>query len=77
MDNPYITFICESCGIRENIPLAIVVEMDLHDEDGDLSYPPRFRCESCPDAQMYPLFYKSPRDITYKYNPETGKLSTE
>jgi len=71
----YTPFICESCGVKENIPTQIVFEMDLHDEGGDLRFPPRFSCESCPDAQMYPLFYKSFRGITYKYNPKTGKVS--
>ena len=72
----YTTFICESCKTTEKIPTQIVVEMDLHDEGGDLRYPPRFSCESCLDAQMYPLFYKSFRGITYKYDPKTGKVSS-
>jgi len=73
----YTAFICESCKTKEKIPTQIVVEMDMHDEYGDLRYPPRFKCESCPDAQMYPLFYESFRGITYTYNPKTGKVSTK
>jgi hypothetical protein len=73
----HTTFICESCKTKEKIPTQIVIEMDLHDEGGDLRYPPRFRCESCTDAQMYPLFYESFRGIIYTYDPKTGKVSTK
>ena len=75
--NEYTTFICESCGVKEDIPTLIVIEMDFHDEGGDLRYPPRFSCESCRDAQMYPLYYESFRGITYKYDPKTGKVSAK
>lgn len=73
----YTEFICQSCGAKEKIPTHIVYDMDFNDEDGDLLYPPRFSCESCPNGQMYPLFYKSFRGITYRYNPKTGRFSSK
>lgn len=72
-----IEFVCFDCGTKENIPKDVVDDMDLNDFDGDLRYPPRFSCESCPTGQMYPLFYKSPHGQTYRFNPETRKFSPE
>ncbi len=73
----YIEFICQSCQAKEKIPTHVVYEMDFNDEDGDLLYPPRFSCESCQNGQMYPLFYKSFRGTTYRYNPKTKKFSSK
>lgn len=73
----YTEFICQSCGTKEKIPTHIVYDMDFNDEDGDLLYPPRFSCELCPNGLMYPLFYRSFRGTTYRYNPKTGKFSSK
>lgn len=57
-------FRCLGCGTEELIPREVVEEFDFMD-GGDLSVPPRFNCEKCPE-QMEPVLYKSVHDITYE-----------
>lgn len=73
--NKDIEFVCTSCQAREKIPKHAVDDMELGDVQGDLRYPPRFTCESCPDGLMYPIHYKSLGGKTYQYNPKTGEFN--
>jgi len=60
-----ILFRCLGCGLEELIPREVVEQFDFED-GGDLSVPPRFSCESCPE-QMEPVLYKSVHGITYEW----------
>jgi len=60
-----VLFRCLGCGTEELIPREVVEEFDFID-DGDLSLPPRFKCEKCPE-QMEPVLYKSVHGITYEW----------
>lgn len=66
-----VTFICETCGVKEEIPTDVVDMMDVSD-GGDLTFPPRFRCVTCPGADMYPLRYRSPHNVTYIWDPKSA-----
>lgn len=68
-----IEFICTFCGAKEDIPKAVVDQMDATDNKGDLSYPPRFTCSVCPDGLMHPIKYTSTRGKTYKTDPKSIK----
>jgi hypothetical protein len=73
--NKKVDFICTSCGFKEKIPKNVVDAMDMDDFKGDLRYPPRFSCDSCPTGTMYPLHYRGFSKITYTYNPKTKQFS--
>jgi len=75
--NKNLKFICINCGFEEKIPKSVVDEMDMCDLNGDLRFPPRFSCDSCPTGTMYPLYYKNHIGITYKYNPKTRTLTPQ
>ena len=60
-----VKFKCRKCKIEEDIPQEIVNIMEESD-NGDLSIPPRFKCEKCPGL-MEPLDYKTKGGIIYKY----------
>jgi hypothetical protein len=75
MSHNTIEFVCFSCAAKENIPKTVVDDMDLNDFGGDLRYPPRFSCDSCPNSDMYPTFYKSLRGQIYRFNPKTREFS--
>jgi len=75
MNTKHIEFVCIHCGTKELIPKQVVDDFDLADLEGDLCFPPRFSCDSCHRADMYPLFYKSLRGTTYRFNPETGEFT--
>jgi len=68
-----IRFICTFCAVEEDIPKSVVDHMDLTDQGGDLSYPPRFACSACPDGYMQPINYTSPSGRTYKTEPKSIK----
>ena len=68
-----VEFICTFCAARENIPRSVVEHMDTTDDRGDLSYPPRFTCQLCPDGLMQPIKYTSPSGKTYKTDPKAIK----
>ncbi len=59
-----IIFRCLGCKEEEAIPREVVEEFDFMD-GGDLSVPPRFSCEKCPE-QMEPVYYKSVHGVTYE-----------
>ncbi len=61
-----ILYRCLGCGEEELIPREVVEEFDSMD-GGDLSVPPRFSCEKCPE-QMEPVYYKSVHGVTYEWN---------
>lgn len=67
--NRLITFLCPNCKVREDIPKDVVDTFDVVD-DGDLSMPPRFRCEVCGD-DMEPIEYTSVHGITYKIDEKS------
>ena len=60
-----VLFRCEGCAAEELISRSVVEEFDYMD-DGDLSVPPRFKCEKCPE-QMEPVYYKSVHGIIYEW----------
>ncbi len=60
-----VLFRCLGCGFEELIPREVVEQFDFED-GGDLSVPPRFSCENCPE-QMEPVLYKSVHGITYEW----------
>ncbi len=65
-----VEFICLACKTTEPIPNQVVQELDMADDEGDLSFPPRFACVCCgEEASMYPKSYKSPLGITYRTVP--------
>ena len=65
-----VEFICVACKTAEAIPKDVVEELDLADDEGDPSFPPRFACLTCgQEASMYPKSYKSPIGITYRTVP--------
>ena len=35
---------------------------------GGPNFPPTFSCENCHSGSMYPINYKSPKGIVYKYD---------
>lgn len=63
-----ILYKCLGCGEEELIPREVVEEFDIMD-GGDLSIPPRFSCENCPE-EMEPVYYKSVHGITYEWKDE-------
>jgi hypothetical protein len=66
-----VRFICTFCAAQEDIPKPVVDHMDKTDRQGDLSYPPRFTCSSCPDGYMQPINYTNPSGKTYKTDPKS------
>lgn len=60
-----VRFKCKKCGIEEEIPKEIVDMLEKADQ-GDIKYPPTFRCEKCPGI-MEPINYTSSRGINYKF----------
>jgi len=68
-----VRFICTFCAAQEDIPKAVVDQMDAEDTGGDMSYPPRFACSVCPDGLMSPINYTSPSGRTYKTDPKSIK----
>lgn len=68
-----VGFICTFCAAKEDIPKAVVDDMDSSDQKGDLSYPPRFACSVCPEGYMQPINYTSPSGRTYKTDPKSIK----
>ena len=68
-----VRFICTFCAAEEDIPKSVVDHMDTTDNKGDLSYPPRFACSTCPDGSMQPINYTSPSGRTYKIDPKSIK----
>lgn len=66
--NKPITFLCPNCKVKEDIPKEVVDTFDTLD-DGDLSVPPRFKCEEC-GHDMEPIEYTSVHGITYRINEE-------
>jgi len=63
-ESTHVRYRCLGCGAEEDIPRDVVEMMDIQD-GGDLSVPPRFSCEMCPE-QMEPVNYKSVHGIIYK-----------
>lgn len=63
--NKTIKFKCRKCNMEEEIP-AEIVDMLEQSDNGNLRYPPKFRCEKCP-GQMEPVDYISKRGIHYKF----------
>jgi len=58
-----IKYICLECNIEELIPEDIVRAFDIND-DGDITEPPRFRCENC-GGPMVPEDYTGVDGIHY------------
>lgn len=63
-----VRYKCLECGVEEEIPKEIVMQMDFED-GGDPLYPPRFKCEACP-GQMEPIFYEGVHGHTYRFGEE-------
>ena len=61
-----VQFKCKNCGCTEYIPKNIVDSLDS--QFGGADFPPTFSCEKCHTGTMYPVNYKSPRGIVYKFN---------
>ena len=61
-----IKFKCKSCGYIEYIPKKVVDSLDSL--LGRPNFPPTFSCENCHSGSMYPIDYKSPKGIVYKYD---------
>jgi len=68
-----VGFICTFCAAKEDIPKSVVDDMDSSNQQGDMSYPPRFTCATCPDGLMHPINYTSPSGRTYKTDPKSIK----
>lgn len=58
-----IKYICQDCGIEENIPKSVVMTFDVLD-DGDIKEPPRFICEEC-GGPMVPEDYTGIDGVHY------------
>lgn len=67
-EESFVRFKCLECGIEEEIPKSVVIQMDMED-GGDPLYPPRFKCEVCP-GQMEPIFYEGVHGYTYRFGEE-------
>lgn len=61
-----IQFKCKNCGCIEYIPKNIVDSLDA--QFGGLDFPPTFSCEKCNTGTMFPVNYKSPIGIVYKFD---------
>ena len=61
-----VQFKCKKCGCLEYIPKNIVDSLDS--SFGGPDFPPTFSCEKCKTGTMFPVDYKSPRGIVYKFN---------
>ena len=61
-----VQFKCKKCGCLEYIPKNIVDSLDS--SFGGPDFPPTFSCEKCKTGTMFPIDYKSPRGIVYKFN---------
>lgn len=61
-----IQFKCKNCGCLEYIPKNIVDSLDA--QFGGSNFPPTFSCEKCHTGTMFPINYKSPRGIVYKFD---------
>lgn len=61
-----VQFKCKKCGCLEYIPKNIVDPLDS--SFGGPDFPPTFSCEKCKTGTMFPVDYKSPRGIVYKFN---------
>jgi hypothetical protein len=61
----FVRYKCLECGVEEDIPEEIVMQMDFED-GGDPTCPPRFKCEACP-GQMEPIYYEGVHGYTYRF----------
>lgn len=61
-----VQFKCKKCGCLEYIPKNVVDSLDS--SFGDPDFPATFSCEKCKTGTMFPVDYKSPRGIVYKFN---------
>lgn len=61
-----VQFKCKNCGCREYIPKNVVDSLDA--QFGGPNFPPTFNCEKCYTGTMFPINYKSPRGIVYKFD---------
>lgn len=61
-----IKYVCLDCGMEELIPEGVVQTFDIYDE-GDISEPPRFRCEEC-GGSMVPEDYTGVDGVHYTIN---------
>ena len=61
-----VQFKCKNCGCTEYIPKNVVDSLDS--QFGGPNFPPTFSCEKCFTGTMYPVNYKSPSGIIYKFN---------
>lgn len=61
-----VQFKCKSCGCTEYIPKNVVDALDSN--FGGPNFPPTFSCEKCGTGTMFPVNYKSPRGVIYKFN---------
>lgn len=61
-----VQFKCKKCGCLEYIPKNVVDSLDS--SFGGPDFPPTFSCEKCKTGTMFPVDYKSPRGIVYKFN---------
>ena len=63
----FIEYICPKCKTKENIPTEAVKMLDKADSFGvDTNYPPRFKCQKCPE-KMVPVYYISVHDKIHEY----------
>ena len=60
-----VQFKCKNCGCLEYIPKNIVDSLDA--QFGGPDFPPTFSCEKCHIGTMFPVNYKSPRGVVYKF----------
>lgn len=61
-----VQFKCKNCGCIEYIPKNVVDSLDAN--FGGLDFPPTFSCEKCFIGTMFPVNYKSPRGVIYKFD---------
>ena len=61
-----VQFKCKNCGCLEYIPKNIVDSLDA--QFGGPDFPPTFSCEKCHIGTMFPVNYKSPRGVVYKFS---------
>lgn len=61
-----VQFKCKSCSCLEYIPKNVVDSLDS--SFGGPDFPPTFSCEKCHTGTMFPVNYKSPRGVVYKFD---------
>lgn len=61
-----VQFKCKNCGCTEYIPKNVVDSLDA--TFGGPDFPPTFSCEKCHIGTMFPVNYKSPGGIIYKFD---------